>query len=209
MGSPPSQAVEPSGPRGQSVVFLDRDGTINRNYEDGPVYQLARFELLPGAARGIRLLNDLGVKVLVVTNQGGINHTERDFGWEEYRRIESKMHADLKAECGAFVDDLLLCHHADYEKCACRKPRTGLFERAARRHSFDPARSFMVGDDEADLEAGHAVGVRTVLVESGWKKGVAETAAGRGIAPEKVVPDLLEAARYIVAELREPRERAS
>jgi D-glycero-D-manno-heptose 1,7-bisphosphate phosphatase len=200
----------PSKQHREGVVFLDRDGTINKNYEDGPVYRLARFQLLPGAARGIRLLNDLGVKVLVVTNQGGINHTERDFGWEEYRRIEKRMHEALKSECDAHVDDVFLCHHADYEECGCRKPRTGLLERAASLYPFEPASSFLVGDDEVDLEAGHAMGLRTILVESGWKKDVRGAAAARGIAPEKVTADLLEAAWYIRSKLQpQNHEQAS
>ena len=184
-----------------SVVFLDRDGTINRNYEDGPVYDAERFELLPGAADGIRMLNDLGVTVIVVTNQGGINHKDRDFGWSEYRRIERLMHERLAREAGARVDAVYVCHHADYEGCACRKPATGLFQQAAKDYLVDTSRSYMVGDSEVDIVAGKAVGLTTVLVESGWKKGVREQVAGKGIVPDSVVPNLLEAATYICSQL--------
>ncbi len=184
-----------------SVVFLDRDGTINRNYEDGPIYNAEKFELLPGAAEGIRLLNDLGVTVIVVTNQGGINHKDRDFAWDEYRRIERLMYERLSREAGARVDAVYVCHHADYEGCACRKPAIGLFQQASKDYHVDPSGSYMVGDSEVDIVAGKAVGLTTMLVESGWKKGVREQAAGKGIVPDRVVPNLLEAATYICSQL--------
>jgi histidinol-phosphate phosphatase family protein len=185
----------------KSIVFLDRDGTINRNYEDGPVYDANRFHLLPGAAAGIRLLNDLRVPVIVVTNQGGINHKDRDFGWEEYRQIERLMHNELAKQAGAHVDAVYVCHHADYEKCDCRKPAIGLFNQAAKAYRFERSRSYMVGDGEADIVAGKAMGLKTILVESGWEQGVRQRAAAKGIVSDKVVPNLLEAARSICREL--------
>ena len=185
----------------QAIVFLDRDGTINENYEDGPVYRAERFKLLDGAARGIRLLNDLGVKVIVVTNQGGINHTGRDFDWAEYRRIERFMHEGLQRDAGARLDDVFVCHHADYENCPCRKPGTGLFRQAKGKYDFDPRQSYMVGDSEEDIIAGRAARLRTILVESGWQQGVRERAAAKGIIPDKVTADLLQASIHICSEL--------
>ena len=184
-----------------SVVFLDRDGTINRNFEDGPVYDAKKFELLPRAAEAIRLLNELGVRVVVVTNQGGITHPNRAFGWEKYFHIERLLHEGLARDAGAHVDAVLVCPHADYAQCGCRKPETGLFKRAAITMPFDPSSSYMVGDSEVDIIAGQTVGLNTVLVESGWKRDVRETLAEKGIVADMVVTDLLAAAKYIYHQL--------
>lgn len=185
----------------RTVVFLDRDGTINRNYKEGPVYKLDLFELLPGAADAIQRLNALDLKVLVATNQGGINHKDRDFDWDEYRRIEARMRATLKGEANAVIDEVFVCHHADYENCACRKPKIGLFEKARERHEFDPARSFIVGDSTADIVAGRRFGLQTVLVTSGWQQGIAKRLKDEGQSPDAITKDLAEAVDYIVTKL--------
>ena len=185
----------------RTVVFLDRDGTINKNYEEGPVYKLGLFELLPGTAQAIRNLNDAELKVLVATNQGGIQHKDRDFSWDEYRRIEDAMHTMLKAEADAAVDDVFVCHHADYESCACRKPETGLFDQAHKKYPFEPSESYIVGDSTADIIAGKRFGLKTILVTSGWKKDVAEKLDAAGQSPDLVVPDLSKASAHIIEQL--------
>ncbi len=186
---------------GRTVVFLDRDGTINRNFPDGPVYQPERFELLPRAAEAIRILNDLGVKVLVVTNQGGIRHVERNFDWDTYHTIERMMIDGLRQACDARVDGIYVCPHACYEDCGCRKPRTGLFDRAAEDHPFDAAASYMVGDSADDIVAGAGVGLRTILVESGWDKQAVDRLREMDLRPDWTVPDLYEAVLLIGAQL--------
>ena len=185
-----------SGP----AVFLDRDGTINRNFADGPVYQIERFELLPGAANAIRRLNDAELPVYVITNQGGINHDQRDFDWDRYRAIEQKMHDLLQSEAEAKVDAVYLCPHADYEDCDCRKPKTGMLVQAFGERPFEPARSFFVGDSTADVIAGQDFGLRTVLVTGGWKDGVAGQLEEVGRPSEQIFPGLPEAAEWILSE---------
>lgn len=184
-----------------TVVFLDRDGTINKNYEEGPVYKLELFELLPGAAQAIRDLNNADLHVFVVTNQGGIQHKDRDFNWDEYHRIEERMNAMLQAEAGAAVDDVFVCHHADYEGCTCRKPETGLFDQAQKKYPFEPSESYMVGDSSADIIAGKRFGLNTILVTSGWKKDVAEKLGESGQSPDLIVSGLADASAYIIEQL--------
>jgi len=186
--------------KSKTIVFLDRDGTINENFSDAPVYEVERFRLLPDAARAIRILNDLGLKVVVATNQGGIQHGEIDFDWETYRVIEEKMHEQLREEADARVDRVLVSPNASYENSPLRKPGTGLFEQAAAEYDFDPAASYMIGDRETDILAGNRFGLQTILVESGWEKDVLKKCVSQDGRPDFVVRDLLEAVEHIRAQ---------
>ncbi|MGB9080103.1 MAG: D-glycero-beta-D-manno-heptose 1,7-bisphosphate 7-phosphatase [Desulfuromonadaceae bacterium] len=151
------------------AVFLDRDGTIN--IEKEYLYQAEDFEFIPGAAEAIRLLNQAGIMVVVVTNQSGVArgfYTEDDV--EELHR-----HIDRELErYGAHVDVWLYCPHHPAGRgsyalpCNCRKPLPGMLQEAAARHDIDLEDSTMIGDKLADIEAGMAAGCRTVLVRTGY-----------------------------------------
>jgi histidinol-phosphate phosphatase family protein len=160
------------------------------------------FQILPRAAKSIRKLNDFGLRVFIVTNQGGIRHKDRDFTWEEYHRIDRLMRENLESEAGAFIDDVFICHHADYEGCSCRKPEIGLFEQARKKHEFEPSDSYIVGDSSADIVAGRRFGLRTILVESGWQTDVGEELLQFGAQPDVILADLWEAACHIIDEFR-------
>jgi len=141
------------------AVFLDRDGTIAR---DVPYCSRPEdFELLPGAAEGIKLLNEHGFKVVVVTNQSGIARgyfTERTLA-----EIHDKMITQL-AEHGARVDAIYYCPHHPDDNCDCRKPKPKMVFQAARDLDIDLSQSYVVGDSEMDVElarqAGCKVGIR-------------------------------------------------
>ncbi|MFZ2948794.1 MAG: D-glycero-beta-D-manno-heptose 1,7-bisphosphate 7-phosphatase [Desulfuromonadaceae bacterium] len=151
------------------AVFLDRDGTIN--IEKEYLYQAVDFEFIPGAAEAIRLLNQAGIMVVVVTNQSGVArgyYTEDDV--ENLHR-----HIDRELERrGAHVDVWLYCPHHPAGRgsyalpCNCRKPLPGMLLDAAARHDIDLENSTMIGDKLADIEAGMGAGCRTVLVRTGY-----------------------------------------
>jgi D-glycero-D-manno-heptose 1,7-bisphosphate phosphatase len=143
------------------AAFLDRDGTINRKAPEGDyVKRPEEVSLLPSAAEAIRRLNDAGIAVIVVTNQRGIalgKMTEQDL-----EDVHAELAAQLEATAGARIDAFFHCPH-DVGECDCRKPATGMFRQAlARFPSIDVAQSVMIGDSESDVEAGRAMGVRTV-----------------------------------------------
>ena len=141
------------------AVFIDRDGTMAK---DAPYCSCPEdFVLFPTTAKAIRLLNEHGFKVIVVTNQSGI--ARGYFTEETLARIHDKMKNELAKE-GAWVDAIYYCPHHPDDRCDCRKPGTGLFLKAAEEHNIDFARSFMVGDMPKDIEAGNRVGCRTVFV---------------------------------------------
>ena len=186
---------------GRPAVFLDRDGTINEQM--GYVNHLSRFQLLPGVARAIRSLNEAGLPVVVVTNQSGLAR-----GYFPESLLEA-VHAEmyrLLAQEGARLDGLYVCpHHPEAREerfrldCDCRKPRTGLLERAAAELGLDLGRSYMVGDRWSDLRCGAAVGASTILVLTGYGLGdAAYVGPGQPVQPDHVAEDLLAAAEWII-----------
>jgi len=151
------------------AVFLDRDGTINQ--EKNYLFRIEDFEFIPGASEAIRLLNQAGFLVVVVTNQSGV---ARGYYGEEdvialHRHIDEKL-----AELGSRVDAWFYCpHHPDGRgayavTCSCRKPKPGMLLDSAKMLDIDLEKSIMIGDKRADLEAAIAAGCRPILVRSGY-----------------------------------------
>ena len=177
------------------AVFLDRDGTIN--VEKDYLYQAKDFEFIPGVPEAVRLLNQAGVLVVVVTNQSGVAR-----GYYSEDDVES-LHRHIASELeksGAHVDAWLYCpHHPDGRgsyslQCSCRKPLPGMLHEAAVRYDIDLENSTIIGDKLADIEAGKAAGCRTVLVRTGY--GANEE---RHVGPHTVVcDDLLSAVRLLL-----------
>jgi len=180
------------------AVFLDRDGTINREVDY--LSRVEDFELLPGAGDALRALQDAGFLLIVVTNQSGIAR-----GMLDEARLE-EIHAELARQLDAFgvvLDHVGHCpHHPDCGErveCDCRKPRPGLLLEATRALDVDLTESYCVGDSLRDLTAGEALGVRGILVATG-KGADQERAASRdGRTIEPFVADLAVAARWILA----------
>jgi D-glycero-D-manno-heptose 1,7-bisphosphate phosphatase len=178
------------------AVFLDRDGTINEEKEY--LYRVEEFEFVPGAPEAIRLLNEAGFLVVVVTNQSGVArgyYTEDDV-----ETLHRHIASELK-RCHARVDAWLYCpHHPDGKgsyalPCRCRKPLPGMLREAAQRFDIDLEASVMIGDKRADIEAALAAGCRPVLVRSGY--GAAEESS---LPPDIAVYDDLYAAASAVVQ---------
>jgi len=172
------------------AVFLDRDGTISR---DVPYCSRPEdFELLPMVAEAIKLLNDHGLKVIVVTNQSGVGRGY--FTEDMLAQIHQKM-VDELAKTGAFVDAIYYCPHHPDENCECRKPKPKMILQAARDLDINIRRSYFVGDSDLDIEAGKRAGCRTVLVKtSNGNASILEQHL-----PDVVVVNLFEAATWIIA----------
>jgi D-glycero-D-manno-heptose 1,7-bisphosphate phosphatase len=140
-------------------ILLDRDGTINRSAsESGYIIRTAQVELLPRAGDAIARLNRAGLPVTVVTNQRGVAlglMSEADLD-----TVNSTL-CELLARAGAHLDAVLSCtHHKD--SCDCRKPLTGLLERAASIVGMPLDHAVIVGDSETDIEAGRRAGTQTI-----------------------------------------------
>jgi histidinol-phosphate phosphatase family protein len=179
-----------------SAVFLDRDGTViaERHYLHDP----AGVELLPGAAEGMRHMQALGLRLVLVTNQSGVGRGY--YGRDAVERVHGRLLELLEHE-GVDLDAIYLCPHAPDEACSCRKPMPGLIQRAVADLGVDPARSFVIGDKACDVDLGLVVNATTFLVTTGLGAGhVAEC----GSRANHVVGSLAEAARRIESILAAP-----
>ncbi len=143
-------------------VFLDRDGTINvRAAEHDYIHDVDQFQWLPGALEGMVELARAGLPLIVVSNQRGVSRGIVSDA--TLRAIEDRIQVALaEYDCG--VEAFRYCTHALEEHCECRKPRPGMLRDAARDLDIDLHRSWMIGDSDADIEAGRAAGCRTVRV---------------------------------------------
>lgn len=173
------------------AVLIDKDGTL---VVDVPFnIDPARLEFTPGAVEALRLLQDDGFAIVIVTNQPGIGLMR--FSRKDFAVLERALLGRL-AEAGVRIESLYLCPHRADERCLCRKPAPGLLLQATRALGLDLHRSWMIGDILDDVEAGHRAGCRTVLLDVGseteWRRSPMRT-------PDLVCPDLLDAARRIVA----------
>ncbi|WP_413380898.1 D-glycero-alpha-D-manno-heptose-1,7-bisphosphate 7-phosphatase [Alkalihalobacillus sp. 1P02AB] len=147
----------------RQAVFLDRDGVVNEvltkrvKFVNTPT----DFLLLEGVGESIKLLNEAGFLVFVVTNQGGVG-----LGYMKetmLQKIHKKMTEDLST-FGASVDDIAYCPHKPDEGCPCRKPEAHMLVELAKKYQVDLHSSVMVGDREPDIRAGQSAGCKTVLV---------------------------------------------
>lgn len=154
----------------QRAFFLDRDGTINKHV--GFLKNIDSFELLPGVANAIRLINESGYLAIVVTNQPVVARGEVTF--EELNEIHKKMETLLGLE-GAYLDAIYFCPHHPHKgyegevielkkECDCRKPKPGMLLQAAKEFNIDLKKSWMIGDGESDIIAGKRVESKTGFI---------------------------------------------
>lgn len=155
----------------QKVAFLDRDGTINKYV--GFLKNIDDFELRPNVSEAIKLLNDSGYLVIVITNQPVIARGE--ISVSQLKEIHNKMETLLGFD-GAYIDAIYYCpHHPDsgYSgevrelkvKCDCRKPGTGLVKKAIRDFNIDLSNSFLIGDTNVDEELAKRLGINFYLTD--------------------------------------------
>jgi D-glycero-D-manno-heptose 1,7-bisphosphate phosphatase len=192
-GSLPAPAGSGPGP----TVFLDKDGTL---IEDLP-YNVdpARIRLAPNARAGIRLLGAAGCRLVVVTNQSGV--ARGYFTEDDLAAVADHLTSELRG-LGATLDGFYFCPHLpdgvnEYAiECDCRKPQPGLVRRAARDLRLTTDGAWFVGDTWMDVAAGRAAGCNTIMVGP-EHRDAHELPPDR--RPDHAVPDLLAAARIILA----------
>jgi D-glycero-D-manno-heptose 1,7-bisphosphate phosphatase len=192
-------------------VFLDRDGTITE--EVGYVNHVARLRLIPGAAKAIRKLNDAGVLAICVSNQAGV--ARGYFTIDLLKDTMARMEALLAEKQDARLDGIYFCpHHPDgkppyNEDSRDRKPKPGMVEKACADFPVDMDRSYMVGDRKSDVTFGHALGLRTVLLLTGYGRGEWEHQREQfDYEPVHVADDLLAAVDWIIEDLALSRIQA-
>ena len=174
-------------------IIVDRDGTliVEKNY----LHCVEDIELLPGAAEGLRLLEEAGCNIIVASNQSGVGRGY--FSSDEVVSVNNAV-ADMFKNEGANIKDFFFCPHKPSDNCCCRKPLTGLAEQAMTKYNFSVEDIVcVIGDKSSDIGLGKNLGRPAVLVMTGYgneefKKGVRGTYN---------TGDLSEAAFLIIKEL--------
>ena len=174
------------------LVILDRDGVINFD-SDQYIKSPAEWRPIPGSIEAIARLNQGGFRIAVATNQSGIGRGLFDMA--TLNAINDKM-MELVFRQGGRIDAVFFCPHTAVEECACRKPKTGLFEEIASRVHTELKGVPSIGDSLKDLQAAESVGAQPILVLTG--KG-ARTREDGGMPKKTLVfENLAEAARHLV-----------
>ncbi len=148
----------------RKVVFLDRDGVINESPGERRYVRTWReFRFRKGAIAMLAELFASGFRLVVITNQQGVGKGLVEV--QELERIHDNMSEAIEQQ-GARLDGIHYCPHLASDGCACRKPRPGLIfdALAALEYPVDLQASWFVGDSETDIQAGHAAGLRTLLI---------------------------------------------
>jgi D-glycero-D-manno-heptose 1,7-bisphosphate phosphatase len=205
----PAPDMPPSSPSGsRPAVFLDRDGTLTE--EIGYVNHPLRLQLIPGVAEAIRRFNDAGILTVVVTNQAG---AARGYFTEDLIDVTHvRLRRLLREATGARLDAIYYCPHHPREgpdhlriRCHCRKPAPGMIRRASYELPVDLTRSIMVGDKISDSEFGHRLGLRTVMVMTGYGRGEYTYQRQNWTdTPDLLSPDLLTASDWIMEQVARP-----
>ena len=147
------------------TVFLDRDGVINRSPPNmGYVRKWSEFSFIPNAKKAIRELTENGYRIIIVTNQSGIQRGL--YSEESLADIHSRMVTEINKTGGA-IDAVYYCPHHPDAGCECRKPKTGMLMRAADEHNIELSNAYLIGDSVTDIQAGQRAGTRTFLVLTG------------------------------------------
>lgn len=148
--------------REKKIVFLDRDGTINKKPQKAQYITLwEKFYFLPKALEALHLLKERGYTVFIITNQPGI--ARKMLSEDQFKNIHKKMIHEIKKN-GGEVTDIFVCKHGWDDGCFCRKPNPGLFFQAASKYNINLYDSYCIGDDERDIIAGSRAGCKTFLI---------------------------------------------
>lgn len=141
------------------VIFLDRDGTINKDF--GYVYKTEDLEFLPGVVEGLKLLQDNGYMLIIVTNQSGISR--KYFSIDDYNIFNSYLINELK-KYNIEIKEVYMCPHRNEDNCECRKPKTQLFWNAIKKYNIDLDNSYAIGDKERDLAICNETSIKGILL---------------------------------------------
>ena len=183
-----------SGPRKKKIIFLDRDGVINRFPGMGAyVTSLDAFHFIPGSLRAIQILTAAGFEINIISNQGCVSRGM--ISETKLSQLTLCMMAQIK-KSGGLVQGVFYCVHQMSDGCLCKKPNVTLLRKAIGRRKFLLKEIFFIGDSREDMQAAKNLKCQALLVLSGRTKkkdlGTFEP------KPDVVKKNLLEAARWII-----------
>lgn len=147
------------------AVFLDQDGTLirDKHYLSDP----EKISIYSGVVPALKKLKAKGWKLIIGTNQSGIGRGY--FTVQELKKVHARLLALFKRE-RVRIDDIFFCPHLPEEGCRCRKPETGMLEKAKRKHFLNLKECYVIGDKESDILWGKKAGAKSILVLTGVGK---------------------------------------
>ena len=152
--------------------------------------------MFPFAGAAIRRFNLAGLAVIVLTNQSGV--ARGYFPESLIQQVTERLRREL-VPAGAHIDGVYYCPHSSADSCNCRKPKTGMIERAVHDHNLDVSRSFVVGDRYGDMELAFRAGCKAIFVRTGYGLGEESWhAKDWPRQPDAIVDDLQQAANWIL-----------
>ena len=175
----------------EKVVFLDRDGVISKDSPDH-IKSWEEFHFLPRSKNAIKLLNDNGFTIILITNQSVI--ARKMVTKKELEKIHRNMKKEIEQQ-GGKIENIYYCPHHPDDGCDCRKPKPGLLKKTIEENNIDGSKSYMVGDRIMDVLAGKAVGCKTIIIPS--ELGSKELKESK-VAPNYIAKDLFDAAEWII-----------
>ena len=147
----------------QKAIFLDRDGVLLNDTGHYYIYKTDDIIINTGVIDALKIFTDMGFLLIVISNQGGI--AKQIYTKEDVEKIHSELKKQFETE-GINIKEYYYCpHHSDVEKCLCRKPEPLLIEKALARFNIDPDKSFMIGDNKRDIDAGKKVGLSCIKIK--------------------------------------------
>ena len=178
------------------AVFLDRDGTVNTEVDY--LSSVKDLRLIKNAAKAIRILNQNKVKVIIVTNQSGISRGI--FSIDDLNNVHNELKRRLRRN-GAHIDAIYYCPHHPDEKCSCRKPKKGMFEKAAKDFDLKLNKCYVVGDKLTDIKAAHNISAKGILVRTGYGKLEQNKLMDADIIPDHIAENLYDAVEWIIGNI--------
>ncbi|MDH4223652.1 MAG: HAD-IIIA family hydrolase [candidate division Zixibacteria bacterium] len=182
------------------VIFLDRDGTLT--IEKDFVSSIEEIEFVPGAKEALRALQELNYRLIIVSNQSGINRGLMTK--TQVEKVNDFIMDELEKE-GIKIDGIYYCPHHPDEGCNCRKPGTGLIEKALSKYNLKLKDSWVIGDKLSDVMLGKNIRGKSILVLTGYGRDMQQKLEIDFIKfprqkPDYIAEDILDAATHIKSE---------
>ena len=175
------------------VIFIDRDGVINKDPTGGYVTRWEDFHFLDGSREAVRKLTEAGYEIVLISNQAGVG--KGLFTLETLDEITKEMLAEVE-KAGGRIRSVFYCPHRKEDNCDCRKPKAGLFRQASEGLDIDFGQTYFIGDGVMDIEAGKNAGCKTILVLSG--KTNLDDIDKWPHQPDYIFKDLLETVNWLL-----------
>jgi len=182
------------------AIFLDQDGTLIE--DKGFISKIEEIKFIPGAKEGLKILQGSGYKLVIISNQSGI--ARGIMTKEEVEKVNNFILEKLENE-GIKIEGIYFCPHHPEDDCSCRKPKTGLIEKALLRNNLRLKSSWVIGDKLSDVLLGRNIKGKSILVLTGYGRSEKQKLEINSEVyfwqkPDFVAKDILDAALYIKSE---------